>query len=286
VGNQEHFGIFDDGWFYLDPSGRWTEVGLVPTQEGVQLSKWKETFYRTIDLNQRQNTVINYDGRFVRIAFTPNGQTTNTELWIFDPRGNRVFRDIYPQNVVCWAEANAQIREAIPWTDQPGPVLGLQGSWDEQVGSWDDLAAKFGVKNLNHGTAEGFVMVHDYSNYTKYDVGAGQQDNPSFSIQGMLSSGGDPTSLKTILKLWVEQIESGTKYVTMIIGGESTTNRVTTNVYWTQIGSSPGDINTVFATYNFTAANFYYQLSGTSPARIRTIILDVATGEAEERIQK
>jgi hypothetical protein len=219
VGNQEHFGIFDDGWFFLDPSGRWTEVGM-QNIEGKQVPLWKETFYNMVDMDFRHRMVVNYDGRYIRIAFTakttvdPDAQDfvdlDNQEVWIFDPRGNRVFRDTYP--VTCWAEANANIRDAIDWDD-------LTTSWSDLEGSWLSLAAKFSLKNLNHGTTAGHVLVHDYDIITKFDTETGLNTKPNFAFSGVLSSLGDPTELKTALKLWLEYVHTGAGSVVLTVSG-------------------------------------------------------------------
>jgi hypothetical protein len=278
VGNQEHFGVFDDGWFFLDPSGRWTEVGILVGEDGIQIPKWKETFYQLLDKNNKHRTVVNYDGRYVRIAFTAieAEAADNLQVWIFDPRGNRVFPDLYLQPVLCWGEANAQIRAATRWDE-------LQGIWKMYTGSWNDWGAEFGVKNLNHGTTTGHVLVHDYNSYTRYDTVKGLDYNPAFLLRSMLTSGGDPTRLKTALKLWAEYIESATSSVGMTVGGDSAEGKQSRSVDWTQDGATVGDINRAFANFTHTSVNLYYELTGNSPIRIRSVLLDVAAGVSEER---
>ena len=276
VGNQEHFGIFDDGWFFLDPSGRWTEVGMLNI-DGVQVSKWKETFYNLLDYNQRHRLVVGYDGRFIRIAFPTVDDVDNTldnqEVWIFDPRGNRVFRDRYPVSV--WANIDSDIQAATIWSS-------MVGTWAEQIGSWDALAAKFGIKNFNHGTIEGHVFIHNYGIVTKFDIATQTNINPSWAIHGILGSGGDPTTLKTGIKLWMECISTGGGTVVMTFHGDSADGSEGGAV---QIGSNSniGDIDTAFRTFNFTAANIRYSITGTTlPIQIRSIMADIEMGGTEE----
>ena len=274
VGNQEHFGVFDDGWFFLDPSGRWTEAGLTEI-DGVLVPKWKETFYQLIDMTQRERTVVDYDGRYVRIAFTAKGDTDNQQVWIFDPRGNRVFQDRYP--VVCWGSTDGQIRAATAWED-------MVGSWDDgQTGSWASQGAVFGLKALHHGTPDGYVLSHNYDLATRFMSGAQLSDeHPTFQVAGVLSSGGDSTLVKRALKLWVEQIHSGTESVVMGFSGDSGEGQESGSVDFSAFGSV-GDINTVFRTFNFSSTNLRFFLIGTSPVRIRSIRANIEISAREER---
>jgi hypothetical protein len=270
VGNQEHFGIFDDGWFFLDPSGRWTEVGM-QNIEGKQVPLWKETFYNMVDMDYRHRMVVNYDGRFIRIAFT--AKTTdvdvdpdNREVWIFDPRGNRVFRDVYP--VTCWAEANANIRDAVNWDD-------LTTSWSDLEGSWLSLAAKFSLKNLNHGTTAGYVLVHDYDIITKFNTDTGRAKSPIFIFSGVLSSLGDPTELKTALKLWLEYIHTGDGSVTLKVSGNPSDGQESGQISYST-SANAGDIELLFRTFRFTAANIRFSISGVAPVIMRSALVDIA----------
>jgi len=286
VGNQEHFGIFDDGWFFLDPSGRWTEAGVINV-EGVQLPKWKETFYRTIDLDKKDRCVVSYDGRYVRIAFTAVGETDNERVWNFDPRGNRVFIDEYP--VVCWGEVNAQLRAAVLWDELvPGSEWTPDGTWAGlstpglTSWSWEMLGAQFGLKNMHHGTLLGDVLVHDYAQHARWNTLSRALESARWGATSLLTSGGDPTTLKTATKLWVEQVNSGTKNVTMRVGGDSTEGRESQSIYWSLEGVVD-DISTTWATFNFTATQLFYQLAGFHPVRIRSVHFDIAVGESRER---
>jgi hypothetical protein len=275
VGNQEHFGIFDDGWFFLDPSGRWTEVGM-QNIEGKQVPLWKETFYNMLDMDYRHRIVVNYDGRYIRIAFTAKtyvGSTDedfvdldNQEVWVFDPRGNRVFRDTYP--VTCWAEANANIREAVDWDE-------LTTSWSDLEGSWLSLAAKFSLKNLNHGTTAGYVLVHDYDIITKFNTDTGLNTAPSFAFTGILSSLGDPTELKTALKLWLEYIHTGGGSVSLEVSGNPSDGQESGTISYST-SANAGDIELLFRTFRFTAANIRFSISGTAPVMMRSILADIA----------
>ena len=281
VGANEHFGIFDDGWFFLDTAGRWTEVGMLNI-EGKQVPMWKDTFYNLLDMNFRDRTVISYDGRFVRIAFTTHqaSDPENQEVSIFDPRGNRVFRELYP--VVCWGISNVQIRTAGTW-DVPGGDLTTATTWAEVSGSWDTYAAKFGIKALHHGTTDGHVLKHDYDIITKYDTAKSQNAEPTFHWQGKLISGGDPTKFKQAIKLWVEHIYTGTGGVTFKVEGDSADSFESGSVDFSTTGSL-GDIQTTFRTFNFKAANLQFSIAGSAPIQIRSILTDIAIEETEERL--
>lgn len=274
VSDQEHFGIFDDGWFILDPSGRWTEVGMMNI-EGVQVPKWKQDFYDNLDMANRDRLTVHYDGNFVRIAYPKVGDSDNEEVWIFDPRGNRVFKDRYP--VVCWGDMDIQLQTAKQWDDASFDT------WSSTNVSWVSQAAKFGLRALNHGTTTGHVLRHNPDLISRYDVGTLTVINPDFNIEGVLSSLGDPTTLKVGLKIWVEYIDANTGSVTLTMSGDSSDNSEGGGVDFSQ-GGQPGDVNTAFRTFNLTAANLKYGAAGTSPVLIRSIIVDVALTPDEERL--
>jgi hypothetical protein len=268
VGNQEHFGIFDDGWFFLDPSGRWTEVGLLNI-DGTLTPKWKETFYNKIDMNYRHRTVVSYDGSYIRIAFTPlqgdGSDVDNQEVWVFDPRGNRVFRDTYP--VTVWGEGNLQIRAATDWDD-------ISDTWSSISGSWASYAAKFGVKSLLHGSTTGYVMSHDYDLITRINVDTGAAESPSYSFVSQKLSFRDPTELKTALKLWLEYIHTGPGNVTLTVTGDSIDGSDSGQVSFST-DTNPGDIEVLFRTFNFTSRNIQFSVGGTAPVMIRSILADL-----------
>jgi hypothetical protein len=281
VGQQEHFGIFDDGWFFLDPSGRWTEVGMVDI-DGVQTSKWKEDFYNNLDYDKKHRIVVSYDREFIRIAYPRNDSTDNTEVWIFDPRGNRVFRDIYPEAVTVWGIIDATIQTAIDWDDTDERIFGK--TWAEMDPTWTSYGAKFGLKNLNHGTTTGYIMVHNPNIITKYNGTSGAAVNPFFSLVGMLSSFGDPTTLKSPRKLWVEEIHSNTEAVTLGVQGDDPGQIEVGSVDFSADGIA-GSIQTPFRTFNqIMSANLRYFVTGHAPVRIRSILVDVRTTPAEERL--
>ena len=276
VGAQEHFGIFDDGWFFLDPSGRWTEVGMVDI-DGIQTPKWKNDFYDNFDYDNRHRLTVSYDREFVRIAYPKNGNTDNTEIWIFDPRGNRVFKDIYVNPVTVWANTEVTVRSATAWED-------TVGTWSTITGSWASYGAKFGLKTLTHGTTTGFVLAHSPDFITKYSTAKGAAQFPSFEIDGMLTSLGDPTIMKRAKKLWVEQIHSNTGAVTLTVQGDNSDQTESGKVSFSNVGI-PGSIQTPFRTFNqVMSANLQYSISGTSPVRIRSILIDVQSTESEERL--
>ena len=269
VGDQEHFGIFDDGWFILDPSGRWTEVGVAEI-DGVRVRKWKETFYGQLDIENRSRLYIEYDGNFIRIAFpTKVDQDAGDdvqEVWIFDPRGNRVFRDRYP--VTCFGLLDQVVKDGVTWEN-------LTGTWAEQTGSWASYGAKFGLKSLVHGTTDGYVVKHDYGIFSRFDTGDESTFNPTFSYSSAVSAIGDPTALKRALKIWMEYIQTMTDSVTFTITGDTTEGTQQGTITVSPTGGVTGDINTAFLDLNFTAVNLGFTVSGTSPILIRSFIMDV-----------
>ena len=278
VGDQEHFGIFDDGWFFLDPSGRWTEAGVAEI-DGIRVRKWKETFYGGLDVESRHRMYTEYDGNFIRIIYPKSGDTETEEVWTYDPRGNRVYTNRYP--AISFGLIETQIRAGVTWANLSAEAL-PGGTWGELDKSWAGLGAKFGLKSLSHGTTTGYVLAHDYNLITQYDTVAAAAVNPSFQYASHLSSLGDPTVLKNGGRLWVEYIQTGTGPVTLRIDGDTSEGFESGSVDMDASGAI-GDINTIYRDFNFTSANLKFTVSGTSPVLIRSFRLEATASQGEER---
>lgn len=156
-----HFGIFTDGWWFFNSAGEWSEVGVVEF-EGVRVHRFKETFYRRLDIDKRHRTTVQYDPafKFVRIAFPTIGITDNEEVWIYDMEANRVWVDRYP--VTQWGSIDRQIVTAYTWgTGTPGAIP-TTILWSTITGTWISLAPRFGLEAPVHGDLNGLVFQHDY----------------------------------------------------------------------------------------------------------------------------
>lgn len=283
ISDQVHFGIFTDGWFLLDPTGRWTEVGVMDV-DGVPTRKWKEDFYGNLDTANRHRLTISYDGTYVRIAYPRAGATENEDVWIYDFRGDRVFKDSY--EVVQWGLANLVISTGI--------------NWDEAVGSWESggtdpegnplttWAAEQSIEGLEvslHGTSDGYILTHDYNLFTRYNTSSNTQVAPTYLYRSKLTNLGDPTTLKTANRIWLEYVRvNDPSATTILVKGDSAEGQEGGAVNLTR--GTAGDTNVAWRDANFTSTDLQVEISGTAPIEIRSIMAEVTPLSTEDSFKQ
>lgn len=153
IGRNVHFGIFTDGWWLLDQSGRWQEVGVV-NLDGKIVPKWRQTFYEGIPANQRHRIYTYYDqpNNLVYIARPTTQAPDPTEVWIYDPTSDRVFIENYP--VTCMGTFTPTAQAGVQ-------IDALVGTIDAQVGTIDSFGTVAGFPRVRvHGDLAGFVYQH------------------------------------------------------------------------------------------------------------------------------
>lgn len=216
LGGGVHFGIFTDGWYLLDSSGIWREVGLIGEDQASRLAsalqgntavgtvayKWKDFFYRNLNQSAVGKLSVGYDAvlKLVRIAWASGTSTANNEVWVYDPQSDRVFPDRYAGvrvsgstldvSPLCWASVNRQLSVAESWDSDPA-------SWDSDSESWDDEAASFSELAPLHGDAQGRVYVHDREIMNKAD------SLPVWFLETHAHAFGAPFTQKTLDRVWV-----------------------------------------------------------------------------------
>jgi hypothetical protein len=279
VGDNAHFGIFDDGWWLLDASGRWTELG-VATIDGVRVPKWRDTFFNNLDIDNRSRLAVSYDGFYIRIAYPTTGEDDIEDVWIYDPRTDRVFTDRYP--VTCWGLVDAQIATQVLWSS--AVIVGE--TWSTIIGSWSSFGARYGLQNLMHGSLNGWVMTHDADLITRWNTATLTQEFPGYTFRSPFSSLGEPRFLKTAQKLWVEFIHANSPDMTLRVSGGSFDGAEVAEsgvVSLQPTGYEAGAVLTAFRTFNLTATNLFFEVSGTSPVAIRSFESDFIIHPWEER---
>lgn len=157
-----HFIISTDGWFFLDATGRWTELGLMRTG-GRVLRKWMDTFYALLNYEHRNRVVCEFDRlrRFVSIAFPSllSADGSPDQVWHYDVDSDRVWTDSYHVN--CWGQFDDIIAAGTAWQD-------MVGSWaDQGPAAWRDFAGQTGLYRIIHGTETGEVFRHSSSLFTR-----------------------------------------------------------------------------------------------------------------------
>jgi hypothetical protein len=214
ISPERHFGIFDDGWWFLDASGRWSEAGRLVLEEtkgkSHELTKWKYTFYDGLDYDNKHRTVCTYDQfrKVIRIAYTSNSSDDNTNILNYHWPTDTCWKDEYPSAVTTWGAYDRQIRAGETWgvgganDIDPGAVQTL--TWADVTGNWDSYAPQFIDEVVVHGDLNGLVFERDPSIVTYNDV------QPLHSYQTHRQSRNEnPLLSQTFHRFGVEYINLG-----------------------------------------------------------------------------
>jgi hypothetical protein len=281
LGSGVHFGLFTDGWFYLDSTGRWTEAGLFRTGTRV-LRKWTDTFYSRLNWNLRSRVVVKYDRtrRLVRIA-APMGadSTAPNEVWLYDIDGDRVWKDDYtPVNTPnIWGELLSLGAPALSW-DAAG------GTWDGFGGTWGDLEQSVGRPEMVHGNRTGVPFRFRYTTDISRDGVL-----PTYTYISHSTDLGAPAAWKVGDKLRIEHMRvqqaSGANPSPISLDWRSeqpTTTPITTGGTITQLKGMVGSMQTDYVAGRVPGQRLSYGLSGTHPALIMRVQMHIDVEGVEE----
>ncbi len=206
-----HFGIFSDGWFFLNSQGQWTEAGLV-TIGDIKVQKWSRTFYNILDTSRKNETVVSHDQYTdrIRIAF-PLTDGTNT-VWVYDRKADTVW-PADPYEVTIWGDAVSTVQEAIAWSDFP-----IGDLWSTTGGDWADYGAILGERVVLHGTEDGLVLLHSQAHVAR------DGDQPTWIFRTHKQSGLNARTLKTTDTLAIDhQVRGESSSVSAFFTSQSTT---------------------------------------------------------------
>ena len=292
IGDQEHFGIFDDGWFKLDASGRFTELGITNVN-GAEIPKWRRTFYENLDMANRNRLFCSYDGEFVRIIYPRIGYDDASEVWIYDPRTDRVWIEDYLDGnyITVFGEASIAISAALNWNSIAALYDARGGdAWSTILGSWASMAAKFGLKALVHGNAGGYVLIHNPDFIQRLNTMTAALEYPTYEFHSVVSSFDEPRLLKTANEILIEYIYTNSPDAVLTVVGnplrpDGTPHTPETyNIDLTPTNRQPGEVLTVRQDYDFTDTELGFELSGTSPVLFRSFESSYTIYPWEERV--
>ena len=274
IGSGLHFGIFTDGWFFLDSNGRWTEAG-VKNLGGRLERKWNETFYTSLDWSNRDRVCLTYDpiNHFIRIAFpSAGGSGDPDEVWTYSIKNDAVWKNDYATygDVNCWGE----------FEDESGGYTYATISTHPDGDAYDDLehiryvdlAAHTGQRHVVHGTIEGYVYRHDPLLITK------DGDTPSWEWQSYELDLGSPTIPKTADKIWVEyERQSAAPQLEVKVNGQG--EQQSANLTLDQ--GSLNEYQEDYVGFRLTASRLGIELGGSAPVELHGLQLNYRQGRGE-----
>jgi hypothetical protein len=286
VGNNRHFVVAQDGWYWLDANGRWTEIGLTEVQ-GVPLNKWQRFFYENMDKDNRHRLQCFYikDFNQVAVVYPKVGDDVSSngtqEVWIYDIDSDRVWIDRYPVNV--FGAFDATVRGSLSYTEA-GSATAKEGYEDftfpltyDNAGamSYAFAAGAFGLEQMIHGDNSGLVMLHDSQTFTRdtaeitwrFEIGLRQQQSSRYQI--------------TADRAQVEYIHAGAAANDGVGTFFCNASLATQSANLDMNRGNADEIHQAKAFYRFTSTSVGFRVTGTGPLMIRSFDLDVWSDQIE-----
>jgi hypothetical protein len=276
IGRNVHFGIFTDGWWLLDQSGRWQEVGVSQIQ-GKQVPKWRQTFYDNLALSFRDRIYVYYDqpSNLVYIAVPTLNSNSATEVWIYDPTSDRVFLENYA--VTCFGSFAPVLQAAVTIDALPGTI-------DSLAGTIDSFGAVVGFPKARlHGDPTGFVYSHSptVDGFDSATNPAVVQD-PTWSFGMGLRSPTGMRNLTSIDRVTLEYFNhNNLANVSIQALGPSADGSQTRSVVLT--GGDTENLRTRDAWFRYSSAEPGLTVSGTGEYHIRALEVDLFGDPVETR---
>jgi len=276
IGRNVHFGIFTDGWWLLDQSGRWQEVGITQLNNKV-VPKWRQTFYGLLDTATRHRLYCYYDqpSNLVYIALPTEDAPDPTQVWIYDPTSDRVFVENY--SVTCFGTMTP--------LSQTGTLIdSLTGTIDQLSGTIDSFSAVPGFPKVRvHGDLTGFVYSHrsDISGYHSASTSPVITD-PAWNIALGLRSPAGMRNLTTIDRVSVEYFNhDNAANVAVQFSGSSSDNTQTESLPLNDGGNE--DLQVKDFWFRYTSRTPGLTLSSTGEFHIRGLEVDLFADPLEPR---
>ena len=272
-----HFGIFNDGWWTLDSSGRWSKLGRIILQESEgkshELAKWEDTFYADLDYDNKHRIVCAYDKfrQLVRIAYTASSGGDNTKILNYHWPTDSCWPDTYTKAVSMWGLYDVQSSPGTTWAG-----MGLILTWSAVLGSWGSFAPQFVDETIVHGSIEGLVYARDYDVIT-YDGAA-----PAYSYRTHeVNFNENPLLEQTFHRLGVEYMNTA--------GSAMTAIALVDNLGEFQSQSLPltdgvaGTMQNAYGHFRLKGSNHGFWLVGAGPVLIRSIVPELMLYTSDDR---
>ena len=275
LGGGIHFGLFTDGWFFLNENGQFQEAGIASI-DGIPTPKWRDTFFNRLDMDERDRIDVRYVAREQQIYMTlpMDGATENQEVWVYDIKGDRVFTRTIP--ATKFGSTNLQLSSGTTI----GSLAGTIGSLSGIIGSF---APTFGLESFIHGTATGMVVAHDKDLTTIIDTANGGNATESWKYSTVLTGLGGPRFLKTVREIIIEfvLVTSGS-FTVKLIGNAG--NRSETQTFTIDSGAN-GDVQTLIRGFRYSNSQIAMEITGSIPVNFRSIDIDMRdTGTRVRRV--
>lgn len=274
-----HFGIFNDGWWFLNINGAWKEAGVLRLEEtrgkNIEWHKWRETWYDELDTENRHLISIEHEPFRDDVYITyPSRITGGMKTIIYNiPTDTAWPQPSYGPTV--FFRQDRVLRDATTYADLDAAGTTYAGL-DAAGTTYADLVARFGFEGLLHGTTDGLVMAHDPGLATQDGV------SPAFLWETHYLSPGaiaDQWTLDTVALHYLQAAKNAATVTALTGSGETASERV--NLY--EPNGAANQYHTGYATFRIEDSHIAYRITGTAPALIQSIRGEFYAYSAQDR---
>jgi hypothetical protein len=282
ISPHQHFGIFNDGWWFLDSSGRWSEVGTLTKEESRgkahRLSKWKEWFYSDLNMDKKHRIVVKYD-RFrdlVRIAYTPQGaDNDNVRVLNYHIPTDSCWPDRYRTPVTVWGTFDQQVEDGMTWDD----YTALGTTWNDILAestSWDDVLPSYIDDQIVHGDTGGLIFIKNNKISTQDGVPA-----TWYYRSHEQSRSENPLQHQVFRRFGIEYMSLGVDSCNVLISSGEFVNFQSQAIDMNE--GLYGSVNNSYAHFQLGGNAHQFYLSGTAPVAIRSLAPELVLHGHDDR---
>jgi len=262
LGTGRHFGIFNDGWFFLDDDGKFTEAGQRATELAV-FSKWTRTFYQQLNTEQLGRTFVQYDPlfRIIWVLWTDTSSSHPNRLWAYDTTSDTVWplETNFPEmpNVL---QLYTSLSDTVTYAGAGGLF------YDTTTQSYSQFEIREGLDLLSYGTRSGLVLTQDPRLITVDSM------VPTWQYKTFKSALGRPDLIKTWSKLQATYVQSElAPPFNAVLHADSQA----VSVPLEQVNEMPGDPSLDYANEIVSGVTIGTEVSGQHPVAITDLLIEL-----------
>lgn len=281
LGGGTHFGIFDDGWFFLDSAGRWQEAGLFSIGPTTH-KKWSRTFYSQLRRDRAFTIAADFCpfNQCIRVAWPDNDSIDGfpNRVWVYDIRTDSVWPDDYASGggaPLCWGGLRELEEAGLTWATAPG-------TWGTATGTWNDTGPRFTEFFRAHGNRGGFIYMHDEGLTTRDGV------LPNFLYQTHLIPVGNARLYKTIDRVGLSFLaQLGGDSISLAgIGSNNQSQAGNVETGSSDLGVMANDPRFSYIGARLSDTHIGLAVSGAAPVAISAVELQFLTPHGHEFIRE
>lgn len=265
-----HFGIFNDGWFFLNEDGLMTQCGMFYVGDRAY-SKWRDDFYGRLNHEEAHRIQVAYNSRRhqVYVLWPSSGQSDLDEYWVYD-----INTDTAWPISSSFAGKQPNVLSFLAVQDDTETWNSITETWESETRIWDELTSAEGASTIVVGTRDGLVLGEDSSVY------AVDGTVPSYEFLSARSDLDLPSVVKEFERLDVHyeiRIGMSAPNINFIFDTDAGTGEAPRQVLVTkqQLAGATGSRVVQYATSRLTGHTLSWGVSGQAPVMIHKVIASI-----------